>query len=73
MGAKKQAPKSEGVERIKVRVRPNGGVDSNTAAVILGRKPRTLAQWRWQRVGPPWKRVRGRIEYDYDVLVNYED
>ena len=61
------------VERIKVQVLPNGNVDTKNAARILNRKTQTLAQWRWRHKGPPWKRIGGRIQYDYAGVMNYED
>ncbi len=39
------------------------------AAEFLGLQPCTLADWRWQRKGPPWIPVsRGCVRYDQATL-----
>lgn len=38
------------------------------AAAFLGVSPRTLAKWRWEGVGPPFKRVGRAIVYSPDDL-----
>lgn len=38
-------------------------------AELLGLRPCTLADWRWQRKGPPWIQVsRGCVRYDQDEV-----
>ena len=37
-------------------------------AVALG----TLANWRCQRVGPPFKKLRGRVVYSVAELIEWE-
>ena len=54
------------LEPVRVRVLPDGRMDSNNAAKYLGRAPKTLAMWRMQGVGPPWKKINGRIFYTKD-------
>lgn len=29
-------------------------LDTKEAAVIVGRKPKTLRDWRWKGIGPKW-------------------
>lgn len=42
------------------------------AAEFLGLSPATLADWRWQRKGPPWIRLsRGAVRYDKEALENW--
>ena len=56
------------VEPVRVRVLPNGNMDSNNAAKYLGRAPKTLAMWRMQRIGPGWTKNGGRIFYNKEIL-----
>ena len=51
------------VEPIRVRVLPDGRMDSNNAAKYLNRAPKTLAMWRMQRIGPEWGKCGGRVFY----------
>lgn len=51
------------VEAVKIRILPDGRMDSNNAAKYMNRSPKTLAMWRTQRTGPKWRKVNGRIEY----------
>jgi hypothetical protein len=34
--------------------------------------PRTLERWRWQRIGPPYLKVGGRVVYRLEDIVAYE-
>ena len=56
------------VEPIRVRVLPDGRMDSNNAAKYLNRAPKTLAMWRMQRIGPEWGKCGGRVFYDKEAL-----
>ena len=56
------------VEPVRVRVLPNGNMDSNNAAKYLNRAPKTLAMWRMQGTGPRWTKCAGRIIYNKEVL-----
>ena len=56
------------IERVKVRVLPNGNMDSNNAAKYVGRAPKTLAMWRMQGVGPEWTKNGGRVFYNKEAL-----
>ena len=51
------------VEPVRVRVLPDGRMDSNNAAKYLDRAPKTLAMWRMQGVGPEWAKCGGRVFY----------
>ena len=51
------------VEPVRVRVLPDGRMDSNNAAKYLNRAPKTLAMWRMQRIGPEWSKCGGRVFY----------
>lgn len=42
------------------------------AAEFLGLQPCTLADWRWQRKGPPWIPLsRGCVRYDQAALEDW--
>jgi hypothetical protein len=48
------------VDRVRVRVLPDGRLDADNAARYMGRSPKTLAQWRLRGKGPPAHKVGGR-------------
>ena len=48
---------------MKIRILPDGRMDSANAAKYLGRSPKTLAMWRTQGIGPKWRKINGRIQY----------
>ena len=56
------------VEPVRVRVLPNGNVDSNNAAKYVGRATKTLAMWRMQGIGPKWTKNGGRVFYNLEAL-----
>ena len=56
------------VEPVRVRVLPDGRMDSNNAAKYVNRAPKTLAMWRMNGIGPPWVKCGGRIFYNKDAL-----
>ncbi len=56
------------IELVRVRVLPNGDMDSNNAAKYVGRAPKTLAMWRMQGVGPEWTKNGGRVFYNKEAL-----
>ncbi len=56
------------VEQVRVRVLPDGRMDSTNAAKYLDRAPKTLAMWRMQGVGPEWAKCGGRVFYYKDRL-----
>jgi hypothetical protein len=59
----------EGVEHTKVMVLPGGWVDRKNAALALGRKPKTLAEWKRLGHGPQAYNRGGRIFYKWDDVV----
>ncbi len=56
------------IEPVRVRVLPNGDMDSNNAAKYVGRAPKTLAMWRMQGIGPAWAKNGGRVFYNKEAL-----
>ncbi len=56
------------VEAVRVRVLPNGNMDSNNAAKYVNRAPKTLAMWRMQGIGPEWSKCGGRVFYNKEAL-----
>ena len=56
------------IEPVRVRVLPNGDMDSNNAAKYVGRAPKTLAMWRMQGIGPKWTKNGGRVFYNKEAL-----
>ena len=64
------------IEHVRVRVLPNGRMDSANTAKYVGRRPKTLAMWRLQGIGPPWTKCGGRIFYfkhDLDAFLSGDD
>lgn len=55
-----------GIEQVMVRVLPDGRVSRRDAAVILGRTPKTLADWKLRGWGPRPILVGGRVFHDYE-------
>lgn len=47
------------LEPVKIRVLPDGRVSREDAAIFLGVKPRTLAQWAWAGTGPRPRKLPG--------------
>lgn len=37
-----------------------------------GVSPRTLEQWRWKGIGPPYLKIGGRVLYRLDDIEAYE-
>ena len=56
------------IEPVRVRVLPNGNMDSNNAAKYVGRAPKTLAMLRMQGIGPEWTKNGGRVFYNKEAL-----
>ncbi len=64
------------IERVRVRVLPDGRMDRENAAKYLGKKVKTLAMWAWSGTGPPFKMIGGRAYYylhDMEAYVRGED
>jgi hypothetical protein len=62
------SPVDSGIERVRVRVLPDGRMSREDAARYLGHKPKTLAQWQVNGKGPCSVRVAGRVFYFRDEL-----
>ena len=58
----------EAIERVRVRVLPDGRMDRNNAAKYVGRTPKTLAMWQMEGRGPKSVLVGGRRYYYQHVL-----
>ena len=56
------------IEPVRVRVLPNGDMNSNNAAKYIDRAPKTLAMWRMQGIGPAWTKNGGRVFYNKEAL-----
>ncbi len=56
------------IEPVRVRLLPNGNMDSNNAAKYVNRAPKTLAMWRMQGIGPEWTKCGGRVFYNKEAL-----
>ncbi len=56
------------LEPVRVRILPNGNMDSNNAAKYVNRAPKTLAMWRMQGIGPEWTKCGGRVFYNKEAL-----
>lgn len=65
------APAREGIERVRVRVLPDGRMDRNNAAKYVGRTPKTLAMWQLEGRGPKSVLVGGRRYYYLHILDAY--
>lgn len=64
-----------GIERVCVRVLPDGRVSRPDAARYVGVQPKTLAQWACQGRGPRSIKVGGRVFYmkaDLDEWIRSE-
>ena len=56
------------IERVRVRVLPDGRMSRKDAAKYLGRAEKTLAMWEMDSKGPPSVLVGGRRFYFKDAL-----
>jgi hypothetical protein len=54
---------SSAFEEVRIRVLPDGRMDRENAALYLGKKPKTLAMWAMQGVGPPFVKIGHRCFY----------
>lgn len=57
---------AEAIDQVRVRVLPDRRVSRSDAALIFGRTPKTLAEWKMRGWGPRPIIVGGRIFYAYD-------
>jgi hypothetical protein len=56
------------IERPRIRVTPDGRVDTDNAAVFLGVTKKTMANWRSRGVGPRWRKVGSFVFYELRAL-----
>ena len=56
------------IDQVRVRVSPDGRVSRRDAAAFLGREPKTLAMWAYEKRGPKPISVGGRIFYKIEDL-----
>jgi hypothetical protein len=59
---------NEAIERVRVRVLPDGRLDRSNAARYLGCAAKTLAMWAFCGRGPRMVKVGGRAFYYKDEL-----
>lgn len=60
------------IERVRVRVLPDGRLSRRSAALYLGCSSRTLEGWNYAGKGPPPHTVGGRVFYylrDLDAFI----
>lgn len=62
------SPAREAIERVRVRVLPDGRMDRNNAAKYVGRTSKTLAMWQIEGRGPKSVLVGGRRYYYQKIL-----
>ena len=48
-------------------------LDSPSAALLLGLRPRTLDRWRWAGKGPRYRRHGGRVVYLVSDLLSWSE
>lgn len=66
---------ADAVDRVRVRVLPDGRLRRGDAALYLGHSAKTLAMWQLQGKGPRSVKVGGRVFYfkaDLDAFVRGE-
>ena len=63
--------KLNGVEKVRIRVLPDGRVTREDAARFIGIETKTLANWSLIGRGPRPRRVARRIFYLYDDLLEF--
>jgi hypothetical protein len=62
------ASELSGLQKVTVRLLPDGRLTAIDAAKYLGRSPQTLAQWRSRNIGPTWVTVHRSIFYRREEL-----
>jgi len=68
MAAAAISPDTPAIERIRIRVQPDGRTAARDAARYLGHAPKTLAMWRLNGKGPRYVKVGGKVFYYVDDL-----
>ena len=76
MAAQRRRRERRPVEQIRVRVLPDGRMDSENAARYIGIAAQTLRVWALRGKAPAPKKVAGRNYYyrsDLDAFINGSD
>ena len=66
----------DSVERVRVRILPDGRMSRADAALYLGAAEKTLAMWQLQGKGPRSVKVGGRVFYyrrDLDAFISGDE
>ena len=58
---------------LPAELKPYRSVSEKLAAPIIGCQPMTLANWRSQRKGPPYRKVGRSIFYSLKELLEWRD
>ena len=67
-----QSPREpEALDRVRVRVLPDGRMTREHAAAYLGMRPKTLAMWALNGKGPTMIKVGGRVFYTQTALDDF--
>jgi hypothetical protein len=67
------APAPDLIERVAIRILPDGSLDRENAAKYLGRAPKTLAGWKARGTGPRCTRDgSGRCWYQLSDLAAFK-
>lgn len=59
---------SDSLEKVRVRVLPDGRMSAADAAAYLGLDAKTLTNWRVQGKGPAHRKVGSRVFYQLEDL-----
>jgi hypothetical protein len=59
------------IDRARVQVTPDGRLDTDNAATFLGVSKKTLANWRYRRIGPCWRKVGSMVFYELPDLEKF--
>ena len=63
------------IERVRVRVLPDGRISNDDTGKYLGCGKETLKNWRHRKYGPRWVTVGGKVYYykdDIDAFIRGE-
>lgn len=59
------------IDRVRVRVLPDGRLTRRDAAAYIGVQVKTMAMWSWQGKGPRAHRISGRVYYYLEDLADF--
>ena len=66
-----QSAEPNGLDRVRIRVLPDGRVTRADAARFLGCSPKTLAMYAMKAKGPPMVKIGGRAFYLIEKLQSF--